>query len=72
MARGVMNRTLIVELNSLEWFKEIMFFMDITIREYRPAVTDRYVIIRYVCGEKKQNKMMIASAKMFRKMRLRA
>lgn len=53
MARGVMNRTLIVEMDSLEWFKEIMFFMDITIREYRPAATERYVIIRYVCGEKK-------------------
>lgn len=66
---GVKTRELIITKSSLEWFRTIMFFMDIRIRDVSPAATENFVVIRYVCGEKKQRKMLIASAGTFKTMR---
>lgn len=67
--RGARTRELVIAREELNWFREIMFYMDIRIRDTRPGVNEKFVIIRYVCGEYKQKKMMIASAKIFKKMR---
>lgn len=67
--KGARNRELVIDKNELEWFKEIMFYMDINLREVRPGNHEKFVIIRYVCGERKQRKMLIASARVFKKMR---
>lgn len=66
---GARTRELVIDREQLDWFREIMFYMDINLREVKPGVSSKFVIIRYVCGEKKQRKMLIASAKIFKTMR---
>lgn len=67
--KGAKTRELIIYKSELGWFREIMFYMDINLREVRPGVREQFVVIRYVCGEKKQKKMIIASARKIQVMR---
>ena len=67
--KGVRARELVIDKEDLKWFQDIMFFMDINIGELKPGVNPRFVVLRYVCGEKKQKKMLIASSRIFNRMR---
>lgn len=67
--KGARTRELVIGKKDLKWFQDITFFMDINIREIKPGADPKFVVLRYVCGEKKQKKMLIASSRIFKKMR---